>query len=931
VKSEFSEISELGGNALMNLRWTALPAGFVLLAALLSGCIETKRPLKYIGDEPLQYYEETATKIEYPHVYHETREDVQFSGPPQRIRHLRKEDIRDMTLSEAVHLALTNNPIIRTNTEFLSPANRLLTSPNAVNNSIYDPAIQETEVFNGIGVSGSRRGLEDALSDFDGIFSTNMTWRQNERIANNTFQVDGLTPGSTFREETQALTTRLEKQLANGGIIALIHNWNFTANNAPESTRLFGSFYDGLIQAEYRQPLWAGSGTEYTRIAGPAGRLRGNVSGVNRGVMIARIGQDISLADFELSVRNLVRDVEELYWDLSLAYRTFNSEEIAQRSAKKIWLNINARLGIGGLAEAEEAQALDSYWDAKARAAEALSQVYDVEGRLRRLLNLPVSDGTVIRPVDEPVSAEFLPDWYLSLAEALTRRTELRRQKWQIKSFELQLKAARSLLKPRLDFVSNYRVNGFGRQLFGEGDGPQGLRSAYGTMTQGDQTGWDLGFEFSMPLGFRQANAQVRNIELRLVKARAALELQEHEISHELADAFRNLDRWYDTTLSYHNRRRAAGRHVAALEAKIELEPGLVDPLLRAQVSLAQADVAYYRGLLQYNKTIADIHLRKGTLLDRNNVFLSEGVWDAQAYQDALRRAWSRSHAFDQEQLFTKPGEFVLGYMEEPPRALNDSFDPRPLPEPALPGVPELPPAAPPLLEDPVNTYPLNLDPIPQKNTHPKADPSWEISGASSKIEKASGSGELFEIEDGRYYENEPGRVDSAWYNRSTGPAPIPERQPAARNSSILRVKQRDVRLPFGKEHNKHERDELGVIQNQFNQFRKNDSFVPKPIPASTKQALPNPIQRTETLGRPSPFKTDQKKNESVINPKDNFRFDRRKVSRSNHRALWSAQPATGTIPVKSKQKNIWRSADEPTGKQFEPAFKPLNLDGSEI
>jgi hypothetical protein len=901
---------ELGGNALMNLRWAATPAGIVLLAALLSGCIESKRPLKYIGDKPLQYYEEAATKIEYPHVYHQTREDVQFSDPPQRIRHLRKDDIRDMTLAEAVHLALTNSPIIRTNAEFLSPGNRLLTSPNAVNNSIYDSAIQETEVFNGIGVAGSRRGTEDALSDFDATFSTNLTWQQNERIANSAFQVQGATPGSTFREEGQTLTSRLEKQWANGSILALVHNWNFTSNNAPESTRLFGSFYDGLIQAEYRQPLWAGSGTEYTRIAGPIGRFRGNVSGVNRGVMIARIGQDITLADFELSVRNLVRDVEELYWDLSLAYRSYRSEVIARNSAEGIWQRVNARLGLDGSAEAEEAQALESYFDAKARAADALAQIYDVEGRLRRMLNLPVSDGTVLRPIDEPVSAEFLPDWYLSLAEALTRRTELRRQKWQIKSFELQLKAAKSLLKPRLDFVTNYRINGFGHQLFGGGDGPTGVRTAYETITQGDQTGWDTGIEFSMPLGFRQANAQVRNIELRVVKAKAALELQEHEISHELADAFRNLDRWYDTTLDYHNRRLAAGRRIAALEVKIDLDPRLVDPLVRAHVSLAQADVAYHRSLLQYNKTIADIHLRKGTLLERNNVFLSEGVWDAEAYQDALRRAWSRSHAFDQEQLFTKPGEFVLGYMDEQPDALNDSFDQRPLPQP---GVPELPPATPPVLQEPVNTFPLNLDPKPERQFPPKADPSWEISKAPSTIEKTSGSDALFEIEDGRRYENEPSRVDSAWYNRSTGPVPIPKRQPTLRNSSILRVEQLDFHLPYGKEHKKDEGEELGEFPNRLDQFRKSESLVPEPIRASKKRAFPNPIRRIEMLGRPSPFKTDRKKNETARILEDNFRSARKEPPHSKHQALWSAPPAASTSPVKSKQKNIWRTADEIT------------------
>lgn len=906
----------------MNLRWTALPAGIVLLVALFSGCIESKRPLKYIGDAPLQYYEEVATKIEYPQVYHETREDVQFSGPPQRIRHMRKEDIRDMTLAEAVHLALTNSPIIRTNSEFLSPANRLLTSPNLVS-SIYDSAIQETEVFNGIGTAGSRRGLEDALSDFDAVFSTNMTWQQNERIANNTFQVQGLTPGSTFREESKVLTSRLEKQLATGGILALVHNWNFSANNAPDATRLHGSFYDGLIQMEYRQPLWAASGTEYTRIAGPAGRLRGNVSGVNRGVMIARIGQDISLAGFELNVRNLVRDVEELYWDLSLAYRTYHSEVIARNSAERIWQNVNARLGIGGLAEQDEAQALDSYWDSKARAADALAQVYDVEGRLRRLLNLPVNDGTVLRPVDEPVSAEFLPDWYLSLAEALTRRTELRQQKWEIKSLELQLKAAKSLRRPRLDFVSDYRVNGFGHGLFGDSEGATGDRSFYATITQGNQTGWNAGIEFSMPLGFRQANAQVRNIELRLVKARAALGLQEHEISHELADAFRNLDRWYDTTVAYYNRRLAAGRRVAALEVNIERKPELVDPLVRAHVSLAQADVAYYRSLLQYNKTMADIHFRKGTLLEHNNVFLSEGAWDTEAYQDALRRAWSRSHAFDQEQLFTKPGEFVLGYMEEQPASLNNSFDQRPLPEPAVPGGPELPPATPPLLQEPVNTYPLILDPIPPRKTPPKADPSWEISAAPSNIENASESDALFEIEDGRHYESEPGRVDSAWYTRSTGPVPTPERQPASRSSSVLRVEQLDGRLPFRKKLKNNEGRKIGDFPNGFDHFRQHDSLDPKSTPNFKKRTFLSPIRRIQTFeGRPL-FPPDLKTSKTAEIPKDNFGFDRKRNSRSKQQSLWTAQPAAVTTPVKSKQNNTWKPVDTTTEKTFEPDHKP--------
>ena len=64
----------------------------------------------------------------------------------------------------------------------------------------------------------------------------------------------------------------------------------------------------------------------------------------------------------------------------------------------------------------------------------------------------------MIRPADEPIASEIVPDWKSSLTEALTERLELRKQKWNIKSLELQLKAARSLTKPRLDFISRYQI-----------------------------------------------------------------------------------------------------------------------------------------------------------------------------------------------------------------------------------------------------------------------------------------------------------------------------------------------------------------------------------------------------------------------------------------------------------------------------------------
>src|SRR5690606_38910960 len=56
------------------------------------------------------------------------------------------------------------------------------------------------------------------------------------------------------------------------------------------------------------------------------------------------------------------------------------------------------------------------------------------ERRLRVLIGLPVTDGNLLRPAEEPEMAEVIFYWEEVLQEALTRRVEIRRQKWNVKS-----------------------------------------------------------------------------------------------------------------------------------------------------------------------------------------------------------------------------------------------------------------------------------------------------------------------------------------------------------------------------------------------------------------------------------------------------------------------------------------------------------------
>ncbi|MFN0198417.1 MAG: TolC family protein [Planctomycetaceae bacterium] len=657
----------------MRVRWpkkrTSKLLPVLLLAVLLPGCFGFGRPKehKYFAKKDLNHYRDVVTQIEYPDVTQPLPENVDQTRAPRTINDIQDEDIWDMTLAEAIHIALSNSEVIRVAGTLGSANNPLMVNADRAA-TIYDPSIQETGVLFGT------RGVEAALAAFDTQFTTNMLWGRNEQIQNNRFFSGNLNPGQTLNSETATFLTQLQKQMGDGGLITLNHNWDYLGNNVPLTTNLFPSTYTGGVSLNYRRPLWAASGVEYTQTAGPASSNSAfqSITGVSQGVAIARINQDITLADFEANVQSLLVDVERLYWQLHLSYRVYDSVIVARNSSLRSWREADAILKAGGrenFKPADEAQARDQYYETKSKTESALSQLYTNELQFRRLLGLPVNDGRVIRPQDEPVTAAFNPDWSACVAEGLVHRVELRRQKWSIKSLELQMKAAESLTHPRLDFVSSYRVNGFGDHLGGtqdndQGNTRQGLNSAYETITQGNQTGWGLGFEFSMPIGFRSAHAQVRNIELRLAKSRAVLGAQEGDVTAEIGLSFQEIARHYATAQSNFNRWRAAKRRVDLFKVEVDAGNTTLDALLRAQASLATAEIEYYQNLVDYNLAISQLHYRKGTVLEYNNVFLNEGDWEPEAYTEALKRAWARTHGLDgRSALDQQPDPFA---MEEP-------------------------------------------------------------------------------------------------------------------------------------------------------------------------------------------------------------------------------------------------------------------------
>ncbi len=381
-----------------------------------------------------------------------------------------------------------------------------------------------------------------------------------------------------------------------------------------------------------------GAGTQFNRIAGP-----GNGVGVYNGVLIARINTDISLADFEQGVVTFVNDVESAYWELYYAYHNLEAQVAGRNTSLLTWQRLKElqKVGARGGDAAAEAQARSQYYNFDVFVKDALGGtqgLYAAEQRLRYLMGVPATDGALIKPIAQPMEGEVILDWNSALNDALIRRVEIRRQKWNIKRRELEVIAARHNRLPTLDFLSQYRYRGLGDSLVESRNPNDQFNSLYQNIFTGNFQEWQAGLELAYPVGMRQAGAALAHARWNLARDTARLKEQELRISHDLSNAARQVSRSYQLVLSNYNRQDSDRQQIEALQARYERGLDNINFLLQAQQQLAISQSAYFRSLTDYQLALRDFHREKGSLLNYNQVGLSEGAWPAPAYEDAYER-----------------------------------------------------------------------------------------------------------------------------------------------------------------------------------------------------------------------------------------------------------------------------------------------------
>lgn len=580
-----------------------IPVLILLLAVF--GCRLSRIGDRQIHEEPRVCEPPVTREIETADVCAPIEEVTATLPPPLTVNTQQPPEAWHLSLQEAVQITLANSDVIR------DIGGRVVSGVNAP--TVYDVALQEI-------------GVEAALSAFDAQVTSSVFFNRDERAFNNLFFGGGAT---SVASNTADYLFEISKTAATGTQYTIRNVTDYNRNSVPAN--LFRSVFNTAMEAEFRQPLLRGAGIDFNRIAGPNA-----TAGNYNGVVLARIRTDIALADFETSVRDLIRDVESAYWQLYFAYRTLDARTAAYEASLASWRTVQDQFEAGTADGEAEALARAAYYQTKADMQNALAGsattagVHSAERSLRQLMGVAANDGRLIRPADEPSVAERIFDWQDSLDLALDRRVELRRQRWVVKQRENELIASKNFLLSQIDLIGLYRWRGFGDELLGNRDVPNG--SAVSDLWGGDLQGWQLGLQYSTTLGKRREHAAVRVAELELARARALLRNQELVVGNGLSSQFGELDRNYAVSRDNFNRSVAERQRLNYAQAKFDVGEELLEFVLAAQRTTADADSQYYRTLVDYNLAVSGLHYARGTYLDYMGVRLSEGPWSTASY-----------------------------------------------------------------------------------------------------------------------------------------------------------------------------------------------------------------------------------------------------------------------------------------------------------
>lgn len=334
------------------------------------------------------------------------------------------------------------------------------------------------------------------------------------------------------------------------------------------------------------------------------------------GVNVAKLNYKIAFFGFRDKAEDTVAQVISAYWRLLQARRGFEIQQALLDRTLDTLSKVEGRQEI----DATDVQIKQTEASTKAReaallqASKAVSDAQDVLVRLMADAQMTVLDEIQIIPATAPsLEAEQL-DLSKILKIAMNRNPAIQQARSAVEIADINIRVAKNQRMPRLDLVASTRTQGLAR----------GRKTAGNVLESGDYISYAVGLSLEIPLGNRQRDAELLKRRLERRQAIAALQNVADQVAIAAKEATRRIQTNYSEIQVQKDAARAARIHLQALEdsepIRERLTPEFLLVKLQAQESLANAQRAETRSIIDFNISLAELARTSGTVLELHQV-----------------------------------------------------------------------------------------------------------------------------------------------------------------------------------------------------------------------------------------------------------------------------------------------------------------------
>ena len=436
----------------------------------------------------------------------------------------------------------------------------------------------------------AKQDITKAASEFDITAFGDLNLENEDNPKNSIYQ--------SGQSDSRTLETGVKQKSITGSewtlSYALTRSWDDL------SGRTLSTRYEPILGFQLRQPLLRDAWQEVTLA----------------GVDIAKMNYQIALLGFRQKAEDIAASVISAYWNYFQARRNV---EIYKRLLDRTYETlekVEARQEI----DATEVHIKQTEASIKAREAVLLQTrkgVIDAQDVLTRLMadpQLNVLNEFNIIPASTPTQQTHELELSELLDIAMRKNPVIQQARIEIKITDINIRVAENQDMPRLDLVGSARAQGLA-------GGPE---NAQERLTRGDYVSYGVGLSLEYPIGNRQREAELiqRRIERR--KAVAVLHNVADQAAQLVRERARRIRTNYEEIQIQQQAVDAAYIQLQVLEDTEEIRERLTPEFLllklQSQESLASAQVAHVKAIVDFNIALAELAQTLGTVLELHQV-----------------------------------------------------------------------------------------------------------------------------------------------------------------------------------------------------------------------------------------------------------------------------------------------------------------------